>query len=242
VGVLVFTGAKVRAHFVENWHRVRAFGDENIDFLRSFARHAERLSENQIREMAVSWENSIRLSPPAGSLLPLEDLLTDVANRYLRDWSAQVRQYRSRHQAVALTRKTVREAVAERLGSGPARRLVKNDLNIPGPMGDHPFDVGGKNGRAFFAARALSFEGVATPALVRQIESTECAVEDVRRQHEDLPLGVVVLPPRNGTHEVYERAIINFEKLGAEVVQEAGLPLWAKEMADLLQESWHGDA
>src|SRR5262249_30638269 len=146
VGVIVFGDGQVRSRFVENWNRVRAFGEENIEFLRSFARHADQLTEEKVREVVGSWHSSIQLTPTAGSLLSLGDLLVDAASRSLRDSSPQARQYRTRRQAVALTRNTVRQAVRALLGAR-AERLVKNDLPLTGPRGEHEFDVGGRNGR-----------------------------------------------------------------------------------------------
>jgi hypothetical protein len=242
VGVIVFGEGHVRSRFVENWSRVRAFGEENIGFLRSFARHADRLTEQKVKEIAGAWRASIQLTEPAGSLLSPSDLLVDAASRYLRAASPQARQYRTRQQAVALTRQTVREAVTNRLGSR-AERLVKNNLPLSGPRGEHEFDVGARNGRPYFAARALSFETGCRSDLLRQIESTEFAIEDVRREEEELPLAVVVLPPKGGVDVgLFQTAVENFRELDAKVVEEKELPEWAQEMAVLLGEGWRAEA
>jgi hypothetical protein len=60
IGVLVFGDGQVRSRFVDNWHRVRNFGEERIDFLRSFARSADRLTEEEVRRVARTWHSSIR--------------------------------------------------------------------------------------------------------------------------------------------------------------------------------------
>jgi ribonuclease D len=106
--------------------------EENIGFLLSFTRHADRLTEEKVREIAGSWHSSIQLTAPAGFLLSAEDLLVDAASRYLRDTSPQAREQRTRQQAVALLRHAVREAVANRLDHR-AERLVKNNLLLLAP-------------------------------------------------------------------------------------------------------------
>jgi hypothetical protein len=239
VGVIVFGEGRVHSRFVENWSRVRAFGEENIGFLRSFARHSDLLTEQQVRKIAGAWHASIQLTEPAGSLLSPADLLVDAASRYLRAASPQSRPYRTRKQAVTLARQTVREVVTNQLGP-QAERLVKNNLSLAGPRGEHEFDVGARNGRPYFAARALSFEAARSSDLLRQIESTEFAIEDVRREEHELPLAVVVLPPKEGLDDtLFQRAIGNFAELGANVIEEQDLPEWALNMASLLAEGWH---
>jgi hypothetical protein len=237
VGVIVFGDGRVRSRFLDTWHRARTFGEENIEFLRSFARHADRLTEDKVREIAGSWHSSIQITTPAGSLLTAEDLLVDTASRYLRDSPSQAREYRTRQQAVSITRAAVRNAVTDQLGV-KAARLVKNNLPIAGPRGEHEFDVGGRNGRFYFAARALSFEGARRSDLLRQIESTEFAIKDVRRDEEDLPLAVVVLPPQTDDDDLFQRATENFKQLRADVVEERNLPQWAEDMASLLGQGW----
>jgi hypothetical protein len=239
VGVIVFGEGRVRSRFVESWHRVRAFGEENIEFLRSFARQAEHLTEEKVREIAGSWYSSIQLTAPAGSLLSPSDLLVDVASRYLRESAPVLKSYRNRQEAIALMRTTVRQAVADLLGTRGGR-LVKNNLPLVGPRGEHEFDVGAQNGRPYFAARALSFEAGRRSDLLRQIESTQFAIEDVRREDQDLPLGVVVLPPKDGEEDgLFDRAVNNFKDLKAEVIEERQLPAWANKMASLLSQGWH---
>src|SRR4051812_2171229 len=96
IGVIAFGDGAVRTKFVDSWQRVKAFGEEHIGFLRSFARKADRLTEEKIREIVESWHSSIQLSPPAGSLLSPQALLVDAASRYLRDPAPQHRRFRSR--------------------------------------------------------------------------------------------------------------------------------------------------
>ena len=136
-----------------------------------------------------------------------------------------------------MTRNSVRNAVEELLGR-EARRLVKNDLPIPGPNGDHEFDVGAGNGRPYFAARALSFEGGREGSLLRQIESTAWAIEDVKKAEEDLPLAVVVLPPKEDHAGVFGQAVRAFQKLQADVIEESQVTEWAASMAKLVSASW----
>jgi hypothetical protein len=239
IGVIVFGDGHVKSRFVDNWNRVRAFGEESINYVLKFANEADRLDEATIRRIAATWHHSMQLTQPAGSLLSPDKLLVDVANRYLRDWTCQGKPYRGRLKAVTLARSTVREAVASLLGP-KAKRLVKNNLLLRGPHGDHEFDVGAENGRPYFAARALSFEGPESGALLRQIESTAWTLEDVREEDKEVPLAVVVLPPKNDHSELFRQAVQIFDKFEAAVVEESALPRWAGSMAEVVAQGWHG--
>jgi hypothetical protein len=122
-----------------------------------------------------------------------------------------------------------------------ARHLVKKDLPIPGRTGEHEFDFGAENGRPYFAARALSFERPESKVLHRDTESTAWALDDVRKENKELPLGVVVLPPRDDEPEFYSQAIRIFEDCGATVIEEQALDEWASSMAELVGQHWHDE-
>jgi hypothetical protein len=237
IGVIVFGEGQVTSRFVENWNHVRSFGSESINYLRKFANEVDRMDENSIRKCAETWSHSIQLTKPAGSLLSPPRLLVDMSSRYLREWAFPTKTYRGRLQAIGMARTTIRKA-AEGLMGREAKRLIKNDLLVHGPEGEHPFDVGAENGRPYFAARALSFEGGREDAMIRHVESTAFALEDVRKLEQDLPLAIFVLPPKK-TSQIFDQAIGLFEK-HATIVKEDELENWATSMAQLVDQSWYG--
>lgn len=238
IGVIVFGDGRLRARFLENWHRVRSFGGENISFIRTFVKDLDRMGEEDIRRVAETWQHSIQLTKPAGSLLTADKLLVDVSSRYLRGLTPPEKTYRSRQEAVALTRRRVKEALDLRLGK-EGRQLIKVDYQIQGKFGSHEFDVGAGNGRPFFAARALSFEKPEeSKALAREIEATAFAVSDVRKEEESIPLGVVVLPPKKENRDTYLAAVHVFRAVEAQVIEEVFLNEWADEMAEKVNVEW----
>ena len=77
VGVVAWGEGKIATEFVKNWKRVKAFGREDISFLREFVEQAEAssilgrnlpslgptpISEQQLQEITESWSNSIQFS------------------------------------------------------------------------------------------------------------------------------------------------------------------------------------
>jgi hypothetical protein len=241
VGVIVFENGKVRSRFVKNWVRARNFGHEDIQFLRTFAAEANTLDEKKIREIAHSWNHSIRLTQPIGSLLDAGALLADTAKRYLRIEALATKVYHGRSFVIGQTERTVKRALQDTIGR-EAAQLVRRHITIQGRSGDREFDIGADNGRPYFAARALSFQVPDTKMLHREVESTAWAVADVHKAEPRLPLAVVVLPP-NSRHnrEVFDEAIRDFQIARAKVVRQPELEEWATSMASVVAEQWHGE-
>lgn len=251
VGVIAFSGDDVRARFVRDWRRVRQFGGEDISFLRDLAKRAHewtgrelqlpglgesvRLDEDGVRDIAGRWINTVRFTEPRGSLLEAEELLEDMAVRYLRH-PRKKRAFRDRRSAATLVRTRI-EAALERTATDSWKTLLKKNHMLRGKLDEHKFDVVAEDAHLFFAAQGLSFEGPVTREQEREIAETAWALDDVRAQFPRVPLSVVALPPKTGS-KTYNRARHVFDGLGAKVVTEDEVEDWAAETAGLVARSF----
>lgn len=250
VGVVVFGDGGVRTRFLRDWRRVQQFGEEDVHFLRDFASRASdwgrpdipfpglgttiRLDEAGIREIAGRWMNSLQLTEPRSSLLSLDELLVDVAARFLRDPKRAHRGFRDHRAAAWLARRQIRAAIERVAGPGRAN-LVRTNAPVLGELDEHHFDVTVQNGELLLAAQGLSFEGPTSRDLEKQLGETAWAITDVRARSRDVPLGVVVLPPKTKA-KIYDRALHVFDGLEAEVVVEGPqVEAWAERMARVVQ-------
>lgn len=229
IGVVAFGGGSVLHLFVENFSRVRHFCGRDVSFLRDVAFDAKNWDEHAVRQLAESWTGSVQVTKPAPSLLSPDELLIDSASRYLIEESPAERGYRVKSDAVRLIRRRIREKLVDRLGT--AGRALLRDRNYPlkGQHMAYEFDVSVGNGKPLFAAQGLSFEVPISRKLDKDISATAWLVQDVKRAHNDLPIGVVVLPPSNKSDN-FDQAIRTFDELGAEVVYEHELSRWADSM------------
>jgi hypothetical protein len=229
IGVIAVGNGKVRTHFLENWQRVRHFGSKGIAALKEFAHQSSRLSEEDLRNAAANWKNVIQFTQPAASLLDVDQLVIDAAERFLVDPPTVCKPYRTRSDAARLTRQLVTSALRERLG-GIAREFVR-PTPLQGRYDEHEFDVTVSNGQPMFAAHGLSFEAPPTKDLAKELHATSWSIEDVRQTHPNLSIAIIALPPK-GNFEPYERARRVFTDLGALVVPEEQATGWAAAVAN----------
>src|SRR4051812_35427524 len=102
IGVVAFSDDDVRVRFLANWDRVRHFGLTDVRFLKDFARRlggavsAEpflplsigqrtTIDAKRIAEIAGEWVNGIQFTEPRASLSSVEELIAEVAQRFLAD-------------------------------------------------------------------------------------------------------------------------------------------------------------
>jgi hypothetical protein len=102
IGVIVFDEEIIKVHFLRSWERVKAFGKEDIRFLRDFAARMVKASKDgllfphydsnnelsrvdRVRKVSREWANSIQLTEPRGSLENIESVFQDVISTYLVD-------------------------------------------------------------------------------------------------------------------------------------------------------------
>jgi hypothetical protein len=116
IGVIAFDQERVQCSFLKNWSRVKCFvSGGDVSFLRdvaddfyeasrgqlAFAQRdgRGRLNEDAINEMSRTWRNTIQVTQPRGSLLPLEQLLPKMTDRFLRTRKPERPEHRGRSDA-----------------------------------------------------------------------------------------------------------------------------------------------
>ena len=232
IGVVVFGEGQSRVHFVENWQRVRDFAGRDVRFLKDFARDAERMSETAIRRAVTNWTHTIQFTTPAPSLLSVDELLLEVASRFLLDAPRLQRGYRLRGQAVRLARREVQDRLSDRIGGLWKLYLKAEKHPVLGARGPHPFDINVGNGHSFFAVQAISFEIPNKVKIAREVDAAAWAIKDVKEAQPSLPIAVFALPPTRGPQDIYDRASSTFIELGAQVVTQSMLSKWAGDVID----------
>ena len=230
IGVLVYGDGKVRARWISDWKRGAAqLGRaRDADFLRDVASTLGNSTEADIRKPNRAWFDVIQLTESRASLLPPDELLADIADRFLRSKPVSVPKARTHVEAAQDARKRVREAFVARLGKGGSG-LVRSNIQTKGANAWHTFDVGIQNGKLIGGVFALSFE--VERALDREIKATAFSLEDVWQAHEDVPLAVAALPPRDDTRELFFLAKDLFPKFGAVLCVGEEITDWASKLA-----------
>jgi hypothetical protein len=239
IGVVVYdSDGRTWTHFLKDWRRVRRFATGDVvDELKRFGQEAKGLTADDIRAAAARRWNSIRFTPPAGSLLDGDTLRTQSAQRFLIDPPRRpARGHMVKSRVVARARRRLRDALIDWLGgSGPLR--LKADYDIVGQTDlPHRFDLAIVNGRPRYAAEAVSFQGPSERDIGKAVDATAYAVEDVRRwaTAQALPLAVLVARPADGDPDRYAKAERTFADAGAEVVLDDELDEWADRVAGLI--------
>lgn len=246
IGVIVFGEGVVRSRFLRNWQRVYTFGGENTAFLRDFAKEvalsegpqlmmpglpgSARLDEETLKRMAGEWANSIRFTQPRASLQKPDNLLTSIAERYLRQASPQKREFRDRRTAKFLAIVGLRSAL-QRRGWAAAHYLKPNHA-VPGRLDINKFDIAIANGRVLAAADAFSFEVPQRDELSKDLKAIYWAFTDVRERDRDLPLALVALPPKTRSSDLFSHATSVFRGIGADIVTDDQIEGWAEAMAE----------
>jgi hypothetical protein len=250
VGVLVVEGGRIEGRFLREWNRVRTFGGEDVSFLRDFAYrvnqwtpdHPEipglaagvRLDEKGLQDIVGRWHNSIQFTPLRASLSSPQELLDQLAARYLRHAPRKRTGYRDRRKAAQIAFRELEDAFLPVLGPDSNASISRNAV-IPGKLDHHQFDVSIENGTPYLAAHGLSFEGPHSKDLEKEIDATAWAIDDVKSADKSLDLAVLVLPPKSAKSKTFDRAVHVFEGLKAEVVEEPEAESWAQEHAKRLE-------
>jgi Protein of unknown function (DUF3037) len=243
VGVLVIDAEGITSRFVRTWDRVKSFGGADVAFLRDFARKVEAIggphpalpidpngiTEDLLATAPGKWKNSIQITHPRASTLCGGDLLDEVARRFLRERVPQKR-VRDRRAAAAIAAASLGQALLNE-GLRKPEKYVHRNYEIEGRFEDHSFDVALANGALGLGVLAMSFESGNATQLRREVQATAWTIDDVLREHRDLPLAVVALPPRSRS-KTYDHAVELFGELGADVVPEHEIEAWAEEAAE----------
>jgi hypothetical protein len=246
VGVITWDDADIYSRFLRTWGRVRSFSGADPKFLAQFAKQFQTLSSSQLRlalgdaagldtarleTMIGRWENSVRFTPPRGSLNDARTLLAEIAPTFLKEAAVRpkVQKPRNRRVAARLAASWLFDAVKERLADRADRVVAKNKV-LTGQLESHTFDVVLANAKPFAAVQALSFEVDKGPELNRDVDAAAWILEDVSKKHPHMPIAMFLLPP-SGISAPYERAKKLFPKLNGEIVTEQKMPQWARKQA-----------
>jgi hypothetical protein len=227
VGVVTFDDRSVKCQFLDNWHRVNNFG-KGASFVRTAVADIAKMNVEDLRNTIQGWSHNIQFTEPAGSVLDTNTLLFETCARFLVDPETEPRTYRSRQDAVHITRRAIQKSLKDRLGKS-ARSLVNQNYQLIGGTDQHYFDIAIVNGAPLVATNSISFEVPWSKELVKQVHAAEWSIHDVQGKYKDLTLPVIVLPPKeHGEVEFFDRAVRNLESLGANVVREPAINGWAE--------------
>jgi hypothetical protein len=188
----------------------------------------------RIRRWAGSWRNSIQFTQPRSSVHAPEALLQESVNLFLSEPALGAERPRGHQQVVALTKTGVRVAVKSYVGSA-SEKLTQENYEVPGIRQRKPFfDVAVANGLPYLAVQAVSLEVRGNRLLHNALDAIAWSIADTREIMPILPMGVVMLPPREGSPDFealnsiqHERAI-EYEELGATVLPPDSVEDWAK--------------
>jgi len=248
VGIVAWDKDRIRCRFLNNWTRVRAFGHENVDFLRAFAKEMEAsterqlplsginavppLHEDQLKNMISSWGENIQFSSPRGSIKDADALIADIAPLFLKTQRAARAGVRTRVVAAKMAANILLDAVRQR-DPDEAEHLVKRREIVDGAIDRHRLDVALANGHLIAGVQAISFEINAGEHLEKEMLSIKWAVSDIRQRNADLPIAIFALPPRaGGARTAYRDARRAVTALRADMVtSEHLMEQWASERA-----------
>ncbi|MEG4507180.1 DUF3037 domain-containing protein [Microcoleus sp. F6_B4] len=252
IGVVAFDDNDVRVQFLNNWSRVQAFGRKDIHFLRDFAKRMNfAVSEGllfpgdepdgtpkheRLKKIAQGWINSIQFTEPHGSLDNVENLLEDIAQTYLVN-VVPTKTKRNRQYAARITTSIIRKTLISYDDKSALKEMLKNDFSVKKSHKEHTFDAVVANGQPYLVAHGISFE-VHPPETLQN--SISWMILDVKESDTKLPIGIVALPPKQEwqdyekLNKVYQTTISTYRSLGAEVLQENEVQLWASQTIDKL--------
>ena len=252
-GVIVFDDEQIRVQFLDSWKRVNCFGSENIDFLRDFVCRikistteglfvpgedvTDRSKSERLSEISASWQSMIQITPPRKFLGEIESVLDEVAAIFLKEPLPEAKPtFRDRKAAARITKVTVREVLNRRFDPDLVRNLLNSTNAFLGRRESHQFDATVINGRPYFGVHGVSFE-IHPPKTTT--EAVSWMISDVRDRTEDVPLAVLVLPPKPGSFDykdlltLYTRKTELYQELGATVLEELELEPWAEKQLEV---------
>ncbi len=239
-GVVVFGNGRILARFVENWGRLQRFSNQDVSFLKQFARDFKerihdsgkgaQITEATFRDMAATWRNAIQFTAPRGSLLTLEELLEDADERFLVNDRAPGSRPYTRHYMKKLAYDAARLAFVQR-GGERARKFVKRNFAITGALTEHPFSLAIANGKPLVAAEVFSFVASSERSQEKDVMATAFAFEDIQRRYGGLDLAALVLTGE-GVSPIFEDAKTVFHSLGVRIVPKDEVDEWADEVAE----------
>lgn len=246
VGVLSYSGSKVVARFLQDWQRVEKFADSKDvsraqDFrswlttaMVGFVPSGPVFDESLVRRLAEEWTGSIQLTPPRASLLSPEELLADIAKVFLVEPAAAAPRRNERHLLLERATLSLAGALADRFAESDHIQVRRNLVLWRG-LRERRFDLVVTNGAPRYAAQVLNFSNVAEKPRLDKVDAMAFAIEDVRKRFKDLPIGMLVAPPKDPStaEDFVLQAKATFLEIGdVEVVVADAVEQWATHVAD----------
>ena len=245
VGVIAWDERRMCVRFIKNWRWFKTFGGEDVGYLRDFIQSIEAVSCDQLKLPGVEegetidreaierivgrWKNSIQFSELRGSVKAADEVVTDVAQLFLRGQPRRRLGKRTRKAAINLAQRFMFEAARERVQEREkAEDIVKKNYTLSGEIIDHSVDLAYANGRAFAAVNTFSFEIGHDKYLDRAIDATAWTIDDVKAKSPQLPIAVFILTPSTKS-KIFKNARHIFTSLKADVLTEGEMSDWAKE-------------
>ena len=224
IGVVAFDDNDVRVQFVNNWGRVQAFGGEDINFLRDFAKRMNKAAEEgllfpgdrpndtpkheRLKKIARGWMNSIQFTESRGSLEDVESLLEDIAQTYLVNVESlleDIAQTYLVNNVVSQKTKRNRQYAAKVTVSQIRNTLLSyNDRPALKEMLHNDFLVKGSHKEHKFDAVVANGQtyfaahGISFEVHIPESlqDSISWMISDVKEFDSKLPIGIVALPPQ----------------------------------------------
>jgi hypothetical protein len=253
-GVIAFDDDQIQVRFLENWRRVQCFSQENIEFLKDFENRMKEATssglmvpgeessaltrQERLLKISHDWQNSIQITPPRKSLGEVELVANQISGLFLKEPLPEVKStLRDRAAAASITKVMVREVLKKRFKSDLVRNLLNQTNELPGKRESHQFDATVMNGKPYFAVQGISFE-IRPPK--HTTESVSWMISDVRDINSDIPLAVMVLPPKRNAEKydelfkLCEQKIELYEDQGATILKEDSLGEWAYSQVEII--------
>ena len=220
--------------FTRDWARCKRFGREDASFLRDFAAELKKallaqrelfataFSSHDLSALAANWRNSIQFSTPRASVeQDPESLLSRLFEQFVGD-RAQRRFAPRRTHFVAEAKRELKRLIQSRFEDKAP--LVLGRETLRGRVGQHRFDVLVKNGAPLICLDAISVEEEDAD-FDEHVRATGWDLQDVRRNHRQLALGVMLI---DASKKQIEQTARLFRPLRTTVFPQKELGDWAR--------------
>ena len=198
----------------------------------------DRQAAAKIAKISHDWQNSIQITSPRKSLGEVELVAEKISGLFLKELLQEVKStLRDRQAAAKIAKIMVRDVLKKRFKPDLVKSLLNKINELPGKRESHRFDATVMNGKPYFAVQGISFE-IHPPK--HTTESVSWMISDVRDSNSDIPLGVLVLPPKRNTEKydellkLYEQKTELYKDQGATIIKEQDLGEWADRQLTII--------
>ena len=237
--------------FTEDFDRARRVGNENVQFLKDFAEYlknqmpkqpslflSEFLIAENLKKIAINWQNSIQFSEPKISQLSVEQVIDRESKRFIpspvkREIMIPKRRIIGRAKGYLTAALKVRFKQPKMI-----QQILRTNEIIEGKRDVYVLPLVIKNEHPYLGASALSFDIFDIHKLMEEIRATAWIIEDVKTLQKELPLAILAQPPKpdvgTGVKEIYEKWKCIYTELGSEFIEENRIEKWALQVVEKL--------